>query len=499
MPSTSILTRVNIVTQTKMNALGPRCSAAGIVRVMSAAIAMAGLLSCSTDQILTVEDIDVAKPEAVSGAEALPSILSGALGNFGSTYNGGGDINQVALAGMISDEYINTETFPTRIEVDQRRQQTSNGSLRDAFYALSQARASADLAADGFRKFLPADAGFGDAMNLSALTYIYMGENYCGAVPISRETAPGVFSFGPALSTRQLFARAVEKADSALLVVGASSTQAIVARIVKARALLDLDDPANAALAIGGTAGVPTTFQYIYVHSELTGRQNNGTWGLVQNSGRFGVATSEGVNGLPYRVEGDTATLAAARDPRIASRRRPTNSGRGFDGATNMWWQLKYPIRAAPSVIADGVEARLIEAEAAYRSGNYATAVTGTLAILNSLRSDAALATVRGYTRAMPALVAAVGAVAQENQLFKERAYWLFLTSHRLGDLRRLSRPTTAAATDITGYGRGIETVFPTGAYHKAGTYGTDANSPIPQAEDNNPQFTRALCNQGKP
>lgn len=499
MPSTSILTRVNTVKQTKMNALGPRRSPAGIVRMMSAAIAMAGLLSCTTDQILSVEDIDVAKPEAVTGAEALPSILSGALGNFGVAYNGGGGVNQISLAGMIGDEYINTETFPTRIEVDQRRQQYTNGTLSGTFYDLQQARAAADLAADGYRQFLPTAAGFGDALNLSALTYIYMGENYCGAVPISRESAPSVFSYGPALSTRQLFTRAVEKADSALAVVGATSTQARVARLVKARALLDLDDPANAALAIGGTAGVPTTFQYTYVHSELTGRQNNGTWSLVQNSGRFGVATSEGVNGLPYRIEGDTATLAAARDPRVANVRRPTNRGLGFDGATNMWWQLKYPVRAAPTVIADGVEARLIEAEAAYRSGNYATPGTGTLAILNSLRSDAALAAVRGYTRAMPALTPAVGAVAQEGQLFKERAYWLFLTSHRLGDLRRLSRPTTAAGTDITGYGRGIETVFPTGAYHKAGTYGTDVNSPIPQAEDNNPQFIRASCNQGKP
>jgi hypothetical protein len=121
------------------------------------------------------------------------------------------------------------------------------------------------------------------------------------------------------------------------------------------------------------------------------------------------------------------------------------------------------------------------------------------LAILNSLRSDAALAAVRGYTRPMPALAAALTPTAQEDQLFKERAYWLFLTAHRLGDLRRLSRPVGAAAPDISGDGRGIETVFPTGAYHKSGTYGTDVNSPIPQAEDNNDKFNRALCNQGKP
>lgn len=462
--------------------------------------ALTGLAACSTEQILEVEDIDVARPESVQDSVALPAVLAGALGNLGVAYNGSLDINQIALAGMISDEFINTETFPTRIEVDQRRQQVSNGSLSGTFYAIQQARSAADFAADAYRRFNFATppAGFAEALNISAVSLIMMAENYCGAVPLSRETSPGVFEYGPALSTRELLTRAIAKADSALAVVGTSTTaaavaQARVARIVKARALLNLDQPAAAATAIGGTVGVPSAFQYNYIHSEVTGRQNNGTWTLVQNSGRFGVANNEGVNGLPYRSEGDVA--GAIRDPRVANQRRPTNNGLGFDGATPMWWQLKYSSRSTPSVIADGVEARLIEAEAAYRAGNYASA----LAILNALRSDAGVLAVRGYGSALPALAPAIGATAQEDQIFKERAYWLYLTSHRLGDMRRLTRPTTAPATEITGYGRAIESVFPTGTYHKAGTYGTDVNSPIPQAEDNNPNFNRDACIVTKP
>jgi starch-binding outer membrane protein, SusD/RagB family len=471
-----------------------------LLKVAAAATISALMTACTTEQILDVEDPDVASPTSVQDSAATPAMLAGALGNFGSALNGGGDINQVALSGMISDEYINTETFPTRIEVDQRRQQVSNGSLSGTFYSIQQARAAADFAADGFRKFAPTLPGLAEALNLSALTHVLMAENYCGAVPISRETSPGVFEFGPALTTRQLLTRAIEKADSALLVVAAGSTEARVARIVKARALLNLDEPANASAAIGGTSaatGVPTAFQYIYIHSDLTGRQNNGTWNLVQNSGRFGVATGEGTNGLPYRTEGDT-TLAT-KDPRVLNKRRPSNSGLGFDGATAMWWQLKYPARNSRTLIADGIEARLIEAEALYRAGNYA----GALVILNDLRANAATyrpSEPQYAAFAMPALTPAVGATAQEDQIFKERAYWLFLTSHRLGDLRRLTRPTTAAATgDITGYGRAIESTFPTGLYHKSGTYGADVNSPIPQAEDNNPQFSRGLCQTGKP
>jgi hypothetical protein len=86
--------------------------------------------------------------------------------------------------------------------------------------------------------------------------------------------------------------------------------------------------------------------------------------------------------------------------------------------------------------------------------------------------------------RVQPALVPGATTAEQVDQLFKERAYWLFLTGHRLGDLRRLIRQ----------YGRNSESVFPTGNYHKGGTYGTDVNSPVPQAEENNPNFQRSAC-----
>jgi hypothetical protein len=234
---------------------------------------------------------------------------------------------------------------------------------------------------------------------------------------------------------------------------------------------------------------VSTTYQYRYTHSATSGRQNNGTWGVTASVGRFGVANSEGGNGLAFRTLGDTA--GTTKDPRITNGRRSNNKGNGFDGGTAQWVQLKYPARETPVIIADGVEARLIEAEAQLAT-NYA-GVGGTLEILNGLRSNAALLTLRGYSAtSLPPLVAAATPQAQQDQLFSERASWLFLTSHRLGDMRRL----------IKNYGRGAETVFPTGNYIKAGvatTYGTDVNSPIPQAEDNNPNFTRSACSVTTP
>ena len=74
------------------------------------------------------------------------------------------------------------------------------------------------------------------------------------------------------------------------------------------------------------------------------------------------------------------------------------------------------------------------------------------------------------------------------NLLFAERARWLWLTAHRLGDLRRLVRPVANG-----GYGRADAAVWPTGPYFKGGTYGTDENIPLPITEQNNPNFRGCL------
>jgi hypothetical protein len=183
--------------------------------------------------------------------------------------------------------------------------------------------------------------------------------------------------------------------------------------------------------------------------------------------GRWSQSNREGTNGLPFR-NGDARTPFHDFGPRSA-----------FDGTRNLIVTLKYPSRDASTVLADGTEARLIQAEAAL-AGNYAGA-GGTLAILNGLRAAAGL----------PALAPAATAAAQVDQLFSERGFWLYLTGHRLGDLRRLSRSTATG-----GYGRNTESVFPTGIYtgRGGGVYGPDVNFPIPIEESNaNPNVTGCI------
>jgi len=464
-------------------------------RLTPARLAAAGLLAlfaaCNSDKLLTVTDPDVARPEALQGAGALPAQRAGAIGNFGVAFNGGAsDVEQVHLSGLLSDEFINTETFPTRIEIDQRAMTLTNTSLIGTFFDLMRARSFADLAVDNYRlsaKTAGDSAGFPEVLSLSGLSYVLFAENYCGGVPISKQNADGSFTFGTAESTITLLDSAISKFNQALAVPQATILTATfkqLAQVGKARALLDQGKYPEAALAV---AGVSTTFQYNYLHSETTGRQNNGTWSLTVSVARFGEADAEAGIGLPYQSDGNLKKTPGLVDPRVADSvaNRTGQGNKGFDGTTVQWVQAKYPARSSLVTIADGVEARLIEAEASLNAGDAVSALT----TLNALRSNAALLALRGYpANSLPPLTLQATATAQQDQLFKERGYWLYLTSHRLGDLRRLVRQ----------YTRPVNTVFPNGAYFKGGLYGTDVNVPVPQQEQNNPQYNKTACDQSK-
>jgi starch-binding outer membrane protein, SusD/RagB family len=460
--------------------------------LLGAAVFAVGLVACNSDKLLKVTDPDVAVPQALQGLAALPTLRAGAIGNFGVAFNGDqsvSDEEQVDLAALLSDEYVNTETFPTRIEIDRRNQQVTNQSLLGTFFDLTRARASSEFAIRNFEALAKKAAdstGYPEMLALNGLAYVLFAENYCGSVPVSTQNADGSFTFGAGENTATLLDSAILKANKALSITGASLTDEFkfLAQVTKGRALLDSGNYAGAAAAV---AGVPTTFQYNYQHSTTTSRQNNGDWGLTVSVGRFGEADREAGIGLPFQSDGNVQVRGAAADPRVAdslaNRAGTSTPTKGFDGATDQFVQMKYPDRASPVTIADGVEARLIEAESALNAGNAA----GALTILNALRSDAGLLALRGYpANSFTPLTLQVGAAAQIDQLFKERAYWLYLTSHRLGDLRRLIRQ----------YGRTVNSVFPNGPYFKGGVYGTDVNSPVPQQEQNNPKYVPGSCKQ---
>ncbi|MBW3554467.1 MAG: hypothetical protein KY466_13195, partial [Gemmatimonadetes bacterium] len=240
-----------------------------------------------------------------------------------------------------------------------------------------------------------------------------------------------------------------------------------LAMVGKGRALLDLGRYSEAAAAV---SSVPTTFVH-YVQHSVSGT-SNGIYALQAN-GRYSQSDDEGGNGLPFR---------SSDDPRTPW----FDDGGGFDPSYPLYVTEKYDFFDTPIVLASGAEARLIKAENELAQDNY-LAMNATL---NALRLEAETLIplhVPGNPpedATLEPLPVPLTPDAAIDQLFAERAFWMFLTGHRLGDLRRL----------MYQYGRAEDQVYPTGDYHKGGTYGDDVVFPIDFDETNNPGFELEMC-----
>ena len=439
---------------------------------------LAATTACSADEILDVGDPDITDPANLNTASAALSLRTGvalrvAQSTTGSapaaTLQTGGSESLALLGGLLADEYRSGDTFEQRNTTDQRTLIPQNSFLAPPLRAAQRTRQEARVAVDLLREFSPQPAAYQAQMFASsAFTAVMLGEHYCNGIPLLSRVEGSDVVGGEPLPVDSVFRTAVAESDSALANLGpatpaqADSARLVAlygnfARVVKGRALVNLGRYAEAATAV---AAVPSAYVYQVTHS--VNSTDNQHWLLNPSVRRYSVPDREGGNGLPWRTANDTLRLrvVAGTGARAVS----------FDNETPFFEQRLYPERNSPTTIASGIEARLIEAEAALGAGDAATY----LVKLNDAR--------RTRTGLAPLTLPATTA-AQVDLLFRERGFWLYGTGHRLGDLRRLIRQ----------YGRGAETVFPTGAYHKGGgQYGTRVNLPIPFDETNNPAFSEA-------
>jgi starch-binding outer membrane protein, SusD/RagB family len=419
--------------------------------------AAALLAACSPDEILRVTDPDVINPEDITSLAGAEALRIGALRQFNEATSG--DESMFLYGGLLADEWRSGDTFAQRDETDKRSVQRSNANIDDAWRDIHHARVAAQLAQRGYERFAPAETfKIGEMLMVQAYAEILLAEHFCSGIPLSTiEDGAVVFAAGSSMS--EVFESALAHATEALDFLGGDDGRVeFGAKVLQARALVGLGRFADAAAAV---ADVPDDFAYVNQHSATT--EENVIWQLNNSDERYTVANLDGGNGLPFVTAGD---------PRVPVEDTGDDA---FDSVTPLFTQQIWPENAASVAVISGIEARLIEAEAALKAGNYATPATGTLAILNDLR----------VSQGMLPLAAAATPEEQVRQLFDERGYWLFSTGHRLGDLRRLIRPVAEG-----GYGLLEDDVFPTGEFFKGGEYGDDVNFPIPQSEDNNPLFT---------
>ncbi len=275
-----------------------------------------------------------------------------------------------------------------------------------------------------------------------------LAEGFCPGFPI-HEIVDFKPVYGPPLSTDEALERALADFDSAGAYAADSARILNLARIGRGRALLGLGRFPEAAETVGA---VPTAYTW---NAEFASIQQNWLGFLWQLGPFIRVGDREGGNGLDF---------VAANDPRLKVRLIRTTSTASYYAAT------KYPNADAPIVIASGLEARLIEAEAALNAND-----PQWLTILNDLRASQ-------ISPAMSPLDDPGTEAARVDLLFRERAFWLYGTAHRLADLRRM----------IARYGRSSESVFPTGPYYLGDVYGSATSMPFPAASETpyNPAVT---------
>jgi starch-binding outer membrane protein, SusD/RagB family len=407
--------------------------------------------ACSREELLAVNTPDQITPEAAGNPSGAAALRVSALGNFANFYSGdnaGGGIGLNIAAGLLSDEMtthrggtehmdsraVNENTFPT----------TFWSLVGTASTQLIRARKGLEqFATPGATK----QSQMAQMQTLEGYVYLLTGETYCNGVPISNADDANPKSEN--LSNVQLFNRAIAAFDSALALAPASDANIRnLATIGKARARLDLKEFATAAALV---TNIPVTYQYLVQHSRTT--IINDVYDWMVGTRNFGVVNREGGNGLDY---------LSANDPRIQFNPTPAP---GQDGSLTIS-PTKFPQPDSPVILADGIEALMIRAEAALEAGD----VTNFISLLNTARAS---------RTGLAPLTDPGSTTARVDMLFRERAFWFWLTAHRLGDMRRLVRQ----------YGRGAETVFPTGPYFKGGVYGTDVNLIPSNAERNNPNY----------
>src|SRR5438477_2795091 len=220
------------------------------------ALAVLPAMACHLD----VTDPDIITPDNLGGASTLPTIRAAAIGDFALSYGGSGADGSsgtegiIMMGGMLSDEWINSETFPTRIEIDRRATLVTNGTLTGWFRTISRTRRSMEFAAGRFRALADTtrDSGLAEMLSLSGYTYLWFAENWCSGVPFSTANPDGSLVFGQPLTRGQMTDTAIARFTDAL-----NAANALLATVGTKVTMQNLA-PVRLAPAVGyrGNAGV---------------------------------------------------------------------------------------------------------------------------------------------------------------------------------------------------------------------------------------------------
>lgn len=400
------------------------------------------VLAAAGCDLLEVSDPTAIGEERLNNATGAELLRGEALGRFYTMF---GLLAQAT--GDVSDEFTVFTTATSQFSSDLDRRAAP---LQEAG-AWGTVRRSATVAFSKLERF-GSRAHAGEMLALRGQASLLLAANYCPGFPIT-ELDGFAAEVGSPVTTEQAYERALADFDAALTFAADSARVLNFARVGRAAALLGLGRFSEAASA---AQDVPTSYTWSarYIGGDFVQRNrlvNTPSGSLLRT-----VADREGGSGLNF---------ISADDPRVqvnqyAAANPPIGSGEP------VYNPAKYANDAAPIVVASGIQARLIEAEASLADGGPTW-----LAILNELRATQ-------LSPALPPLADPGTPETRLDLLFRERAFWLFATGQRLADMLRLVRL----------YDRDPESVFPSGEYHQHGLlYGNSTSLPFDPAEAGNP------------
>lgn len=398
--------------------------------VAAAGLALAGcgdILNVSDPQRYTSEDLD----------KSLEAVANGIEGDLYA-----GIDNLVNATSLNSDEAQHTGTWIGYDDLDHGRIRYSNASgggglgssdnvmvnlLRSRFFA-QDGQARFERVLEGAAATSPFTAR---AKTVEGWTNLLLGQLFCEA-PAEQG--------GPAVSDTEMLELAVATLTGAIQSAQAANLPEYGqwAQAGRARANLLLG---NYSAAVADAQTIPTDFSWEASFSSNSGRQNNS---IVQLS-TAGFNRASAVREFYWdRVDVEARAMRdpfnGELDPRLAVYYDGTVA---VDGLTPHYSQWKYQDLGADIQLTDGREMRLIEAEAAWRNDDFATAIEK----INVVRTAAGLS-----TRA---------ATSDSQQVFEyllyERFAEFFWEGQRMSDLHRFG-----LVDDFIAEGRfGSETTTP--------------------------------------
>lgn len=478
-------------------------------RLMPALVAagiLLGTAGCSLDDLVKSEPPPTSiDPELFKTEEGALALYRGAIWAFRRGFAGNGGYN--VSAGHMTDELtvgayakttdaIRVAGSNTYQELETRAMNEDgvHRSLTDNWYRdLNRGR---NQAMDGiyylsnFAPFVPKDL-VGHLYAIRGYSMVLLAEAFCSGIPLTDYKSPGGMDYKPGSTSEEVYTKAIAQFDTALANMPDSVRYRYLATVGKARALANLGKLNDAAQLV---KGVPDDFIYqaLFADDQSGSVSHNFVGQVYDNidpgtSGMGTVADSKGINGLPY---------VSANDPRIPLVKHPLKSS--MYPNTTYWLPAKYLPNRAPwnglgtragkngehVTLASGIEARLIEAEAAAAVGD-----ASFLMILNHLRTDGTSTTRpnpadttqtevvwnagSGGVAGLAPLADPGDTKARIKMVFDERAYWTFLTGQRQGALRRMVR--------VHGFDQ--DEVYPTGPFYWGGEFGPYTNIPVPANE----------------